>query len=59
MADPRRCGSDVPCADYVAFVVDGQAVSVPITREPLDRFTEISGNLTERTAKRLAQGLDR
>ena len=58
-ADPRRCGSDVPCADYVAFVVDGQAVSVPIILGPLDRFTEISGNFTERTAKRLAQGLDR
>jgi len=60
VADPSRCASNrVPCRDFVAFVVDGRAISVPITLAPLDRFTQISGNFTERTAKRLAQELGR
>jgi len=57
-ADPRRCGRVVPCADYVAFVVDGEALSVPTTLGPLGAQTSINGNFSERTAKRLARELD-
>jgi len=55
---PVVCAADtVPCADYVAFVVDGVAVSVPVTESALSSQTQISGNFTEQTARALAREL--
>lgn len=59
-ATPTNCGpTSTPCSDYVAFVLDGTAVSVPVTQEPINGVaTQISGSFTESSAKALAASLD-
>ena len=55
---PTQCASaGTPCSDYVAFVIDGAAQSVPLTLATLGRSTQITGDFTERTATRIAREL--
>ncbi|PZS16785.1 MAG: hypothetical protein DLM57_09625 [Pseudonocardiales bacterium] len=50
-----ECGAGTtPCADYVGFVLDGAALSVPVTQEQIIGPTQINGNFTEVSAKALA-----
>ena len=50
--------SAVPCSDFVAFTLDGQVISAPITQAALSENTQISGNFTPDTARSLAQELN-
>jgi preprotein translocase subunit SecD len=50
--------SAVPCSDFVAFTLDGQVISSPITQAALSENTQISGNFTPDTARSLAQELN-
>jgi hypothetical protein len=55
---PQACGSvaiGTPCADYIAFVVDGVVISAPVTLAPITGGTvQISGDFTRDTATLLA-----
>lgn len=52
------CASySTPCEDFVAFVSDGRAISVPLTNARLSSQTEISGAFTKKSAQRLATAL--
>jgi preprotein translocase subunit SecD len=53
------CGpSGTPCADYVAFTLDGAVVSSPYNREAINgQATQISGNFNESSATLLAREL--
>ncbi len=47
-----------PCGDYVAVVLDGDVISVPVTLSPITgRFTQISANFTATSARALAASL--
>ena len=48
----------VPCSNFVAFTLDGQVISAPITQAALSTNTQISGNFTADTARALAQELN-
>lgn len=50
------CGADaaVPCADFLAYTVNGHAESVPVTTAALQSETSISGAFTRATAQALA-----
>lgn len=56
LGDPTGCGAAAqPCADYVAFIANGSAVSVPATLQPIPGpGVMISGGFTEASAKQLA-----
>ncbi len=55
---PTQCASgNVPCSDFVAFLVDGNVIWVPLTLAPSGRVTEISGGFNERDATTLAHSL--
>ena len=53
------CGSGTPCADFVAFTLNGAVVSAPVNEQAIPAFqaTQISGNFTASSAKELAQQL--
>jgi preprotein translocase subunit SecD len=53
------CGpSGTPCANYVAFTLDGAVVSSPYNREAINgQATQISGNFTQSSATLLAREL--
>lgn len=57
--DATQCATDrISCADYVAFVVNGSAVTVPGTLTPITGGqTEITGDLDQQTATALADQL--
>jgi preprotein translocase subunit SecD len=57
--DATQCASSgTPCADFVAFVVNGSAVTVPGTLAPITGGrTLISSNLDRQTATTLAEQL--
>ncbi len=54
------CGTSVgsPCSYLVAFTLDGEVLSVPVTQAVLDRQTSVSGNFTQTTASDLARELN-
>jgi preprotein translocase subunit SecD len=54
-----QCGaSSTPCGDYVGFVLDGEVISAPVNQEAINSGkTQISGDFTSQTAKRLAAEL--
>lgn len=58
-ANPQQCASNgTPCADFVAFVVNGSAVKVPVNLAPMtDGHIQIVGNLDRQTATTLAEQL--
>ena len=47
----------VPCADYVAFTLDGSVIAAPVTEGTINGTTQVSGNFTEAFAKDLADDL--
>ncbi len=50
------CGSQtLPCADFVVFIVGGDAVSIPVNVAASTPQVQISGNFTEASAKTLAR----
>ncbi len=53
------CGSSgTPCADYVAFTLDGAVISAPYNRDAINgQATQISGGFTESSANQLAKQL--
>jgi preprotein translocase subunit SecD len=53
-ATPPCTTAAVPCADFVAFVVGGRAVSVPLTQAALGKVTQISGSFDRASATTLA-----
>lgn len=55
------CGaSATPCADYVAVTVDGAVISSPYLRDVIEgEATQISGNFTAESARKLADQLSR
>jgi preprotein translocase subunit SecD len=49
------CGTSRPCANYVAFTLDGRADSIPLIEAPITgTVTRISGNFTQSSATSLA-----
>jgi preprotein translocase subunit SecD len=47
----------VPCADYVAFTLDGDVITAPQTNSTINGTTQVSGTFTESYAKDLANDL--
>jgi preprotein translocase subunit SecD len=64
--DPRQlsgtppCGpsATLPCSDFVAFTLDGQVITSPVTLAALSRNTSISGSFTQDSANALAKELN-
>ena len=55
-----QCGATgTPCADYVAFTLDGQVISAPVNNDaiPEGSQTQITGSFTQSSAKELADQL--
>ena len=54
-----QCGSSgTPCADYVAFTLDGNVISAPVNQEAINGGkTQISGSFTQKSSKQLADQL--
>jgi preprotein translocase subunit SecD len=56
------CGAsgtaDLPCSDFVAFTLNGEIVSAPVTNAVLDLQTSISGGFTQSSANKLAKQLN-
>jgi preprotein translocase subunit SecD len=54
------CGSSgTPCADYVAFTLDGAVISAPYNRDAINgQATQISGSFTQQSATQLAAELN-
>ena len=54
-----QCGSTgTPCADYVAFTLDGAVISAPYNRDAINgQATQISGGFDESSANQLARQL--
>jgi preprotein translocase subunit SecD len=48
----------LPCSDFVAFTLDGQVISNPVTLAVLDTQTSISGNFTQTSANNLSRELN-
>jgi preprotein translocase subunit SecD len=48
----------LPCSDFVAFTLDGQVLSAPVTQGVLDVNTQISGSFTQTSANDLARELN-
>jgi preprotein translocase subunit SecD len=65
-ADPRQlsttapCGPSaaLPCSDFVAFTLDGQVITFPVTVAVLSRTTSISGSFDQSSANALAKELN-
>ena len=65
-ADPRQFGTTppcgpaatLPCSDFVAFTLDGQVITFPVTIAALSRNTSISGSFTQDSANALAKELN-
>src|SRR5581483_453348 len=56
--DATNCASTgVPCADFVAFVADGQVLTLPLTLATLGSHLQLAGGFTEEQATRLAREL--
>jgi preprotein translocase subunit SecD len=54
------CGATgTPCADFVAFTLDGNVISSPVNNDaiPEGSQTQITGNFTQKSAKELADQL--
>jgi preprotein translocase subunit SecD len=52
------CGSTIPCADFVAFTLNGAVISAPVNEEQISGLpTQIQGNFTATSANALAQQL--
>jgi preprotein translocase subunit SecD len=50
--------SSTPCADYVAFTLDGNVISAPVNQEAINGGdTQISGNFNPTSSKELADQL--
>jgi hypothetical protein len=55
---PTQCATgSIPCADFVAFLINGDVLSVPVTLAPLGSSTQITGNFDEQAATTLAHDL--
>jgi len=54
------CGpsATLPCSDFVAFTLDGEVLTAPVTVAALSRQTSISGSFTESSANDLAKELN-
>lgn len=55
-----QCGTtSTPCADFVAFTLDGNIISAPVNQSPIPEGsrTQITGNFTQTSAKELASQL--
>jgi preprotein translocase subunit SecD len=54
------CGptAALPCSDFVAFTLDGNVLSAPVTQGVLDVNTQISGSFTQTSANDLARELN-
>lgn len=54
------CGpaATLPCSDFVAFTLDGQVITSPVTLAALSRQTSISGSFTQDSANALAKELN-
>ncbi|MEP7020918.1 MAG: protein translocase subunit SecD [Pseudonocardiales bacterium] len=55
-----QCGaSSTPCADFVAFTLDGNIISAPVNESPIPEGskTQITGSFTQSSAKELASQL--
>jgi preprotein translocase subunit SecD len=53
-----QCGTTTPCADYVAFTLDGVVITAPYNNEPINgQATQITGQFSESSAKDLANKL--
>lgn len=54
-----QCGAGgTPCADYVAFTLDGNVISAPVNQEAINGgTTQISGNFTQSSSKQLSDQL--
>jgi preprotein translocase subunit SecD len=54
------CGpsATLPCSDFVAFTLDGQVITSPVTVAALSRQTSISGSFTQDSANALAKELN-
>jgi preprotein translocase subunit SecD len=55
---PCGAGAALPCSDWVAFTLDGNVLSSPITQGVLDVNTEIRGGFTQSSANALARELN-
>jgi preprotein translocase subunit SecD len=57
-ASITSCGSQTPCADFVAFTLNGAVISAPVNEQQISGLpTQISGNFTQTSANELAQQL--
>nr|MDQ6937370.1 protein translocase subunit SecD [Actinomycetota bacterium] len=55
---PDQCAaSTTPCAEFVAFTLDGKVVSSPHNEATINGDTSVSGSFTSRTANSLANQL--
>jgi len=55
-----QCGSaGAPCADYVAFTLDGNVISAPVNESAIGagQKTQISGSFSQKSSKELADQL--
>jgi preprotein translocase subunit SecD len=51
-------GTGTPCADFVSFTLDGQAISVPVNQEAINGGnTQITGGFNQSSANTLAKQL--
>ena len=61
-SDTAPCGvaatAAIPCSDFVAFTLNGQVVSAPVTNAVLDTQTSISGGFGQKSADKLAEQLN-
>ncbi|HET6877968.1 MAG TPA: protein translocase subunit SecD [Jatrophihabitans sp.] len=52
------CGTSTPCADFVAFTLNGAVISAPVNETQISGLpTQISGNFTQSSATELANQL--
>ena len=52
------CGTTTPCADFVAFTLNGAVISAPVNETQISGLpTQISGNFTQSSATELADQL--
>ncbi len=53
-----QCGTSTPCADYVAFTLDGKVISAPVNESAINgQATQITGSFTQGSANDLADQL--
>ena len=59
-SDTAPCGpsTGTPCSDFVAFTLNGEVVSAPVTNAVLDTQTSISGGFTQSSSDKLATQLN-